>query len=181
MKSILLRLLCLAGLVALKTTAAYNQVVVNEYSCANLAQFTDDYGEYEDWIELYNPAAAAVNIEGYYLSDNPDNPTKFMVPSAVLVPANGYLLVIASGRKSGRREQRTHQFQTHPDQEQRRTYPLQQPGRSDYQRHKSRTHETEPVVGARYQRGCPVAGIYRADSGSQQQWFRLGRRFCQKT
>ncbi|MEO6036927.1 MAG: CotH kinase family protein, partial [Saprospiraceae bacterium] len=47
---------------------------------------------------LYNPSAAAVNIHGYYLSDNPDNPKKFIIPSAVLVPAGGYVLVIASGR-----------------------------------------------------------------------------------
>ncbi|MDX1911668.1 MAG: CotH kinase family protein [Saprospiraceae bacterium] len=74
------------------------QVVVNEYSCANLHQFYDYFQETEDWIELYNSSASPVNISGYYLSDNEDNPTKWEFPNNTSVPANGFLYVWCSGR-----------------------------------------------------------------------------------
>jgi hypothetical protein len=77
------------------------QVVVNEYSCANWKQFTDNYGKHEDWIELHNPSFAPVDISGYFLSDDEDEPTKWKIPDGVAVPANGYLLVYASGRNEG--------------------------------------------------------------------------------
>ena len=74
------------------------QVVVNEYSCANLSQYQDDYGKYEDWIELYNTSNTPVNIGGYYLSDNENKPAKWQFPPAVTIPAKGFLKIYASGR-----------------------------------------------------------------------------------
>ena len=40
------------------------QVVINEYSAANLDRDLDDYGKHEDWIELYNAGASPVNLTG---------------------------------------------------------------------------------------------------------------------
>ena len=74
------------------------QVVVNEYSCANLSQYQDDYGKFEDWIELYNTSGASADIGGFYLSDNENKPTKWQFPSGVNIPAHGFLKVYASGR-----------------------------------------------------------------------------------
>ena len=74
------------------------QVVINEYSCSNISTITDNFGEYEDWVELYNPTGAAINISGYYLSDKASNPTKFQIPTGVSVPANGFLKVFCSNK-----------------------------------------------------------------------------------
>ncbi|MBV6438496.1 MAG: hypothetical protein EPGJADBJ_00120 [Saprospiraceae bacterium] len=74
------------------------QVVVNEYSCANLSQFPDQYGKYEDWIELYNTADMPADIGGYYLSDDEDEPQKWQFPAGATIPAKGYLIVFTSGR-----------------------------------------------------------------------------------
>ena len=30
------------------------QTLINEYSAANYSDYTDNYGDYEDWFELYN-------------------------------------------------------------------------------------------------------------------------------
>ncbi len=38
------------------------QVVINEFSCANRNINTDNYGEYEDWIELYNNSANDIRL-----------------------------------------------------------------------------------------------------------------------
>lgn len=78
--------------------SALSQVVINEYSCSNINGPTDAFGEREDWIELYNPTGAAVDISGYYLSDKAGNPLKWAVPAGVSVPANGYTMVYCSKR-----------------------------------------------------------------------------------
>ncbi|MCX6258777.1 MAG: CotH kinase family protein, partial [Bacteroidia bacterium] len=73
------------------------QVVINEFSCSNMNGITDSFTEHEDWIELYNDSIAAISLAGYHLSDKASNPTKWTFPN-VSIPANGFLLVYASGR-----------------------------------------------------------------------------------
>lgn len=83
-------------LLILFTTFSYSQIVVNEYSCSNVSSFADNYGEYEDWIELYNASGAALDISGYYLSDKAGNPIKWQMPS-IIIPSNGTVIFYASG------------------------------------------------------------------------------------
>ena len=73
-------------------------VVINEFSAANYDQFYDDFGNDEDWVELYNNTNSAIDLSGYYLSDKPDNPTKWQFPNGVSIGANDYLLIWASKR-----------------------------------------------------------------------------------
>jgi len=74
------------------------QVVINEYSASNTNSYTDYQGDFEDWFELYNPTASAVDLTGYFLSDRASNPMKSMIPAGTSIPANGYLIVFASGK-----------------------------------------------------------------------------------
>lgn len=71
-------------------------LVINEVMTANQNGITDNLGELEDWFEIYNPTNQPINIGGYYFSDNPENPTKWIVPvdfpDSVTVPANGFRL-----------------------------------------------------------------------------------------
>ena len=73
-------------LLALTISTSIGQVVVNEVCFANYSDWGLGGGwgggEYEDWIEFYNPTGADVSLDGYYLSDNPaDLMTKSMVTS----------------------------------------------------------------------------------------------------
>jgi hypothetical protein len=74
------------------------QIVINEYCCSNLDKFPDNYGEYEDYIELYNTSANTVTLSGYYVSDNPNIPTKWLIPAGVTINPNGFKKVWCSGR-----------------------------------------------------------------------------------
>jgi gliding motility-associated-like protein len=73
------------------------QIVINEFSCSNFNGPNDAFGEKEDWMEIYNPTATAVDLTGYYLSDKSGNITKWLIPSGN-VPANGYTMVFFSKR-----------------------------------------------------------------------------------
>ncbi len=72
-------------------------VVINEILANNVAGAVDEDAAHSDWIELRNLDATAVNLQGWSLTDNATNPTKWVFPS-VSIPAGGYLVVFASGK-----------------------------------------------------------------------------------
>ncbi len=75
-----------------------SQVVINEYSAANWNILSDSFGEYEDYIELYNAGSVSVDIGFYFLSDKLNNPTKWQFPASTILNPGDFLLVFASGR-----------------------------------------------------------------------------------
>lgn len=74
------------------------QVHINEYSASNLNSFPDGFQKTEDWIELYNNSATAVDISGWHLSDKDTKPEKWEIPAGTVIPANGFLVFLCSGR-----------------------------------------------------------------------------------
>ena len=90
------RLLTLLLIVALGGSGAA-QVVINEFVAENGASATDEDGANPDWIELLNTTAADVNLDGWWLSDDPAVPMKWRIP-AVTLAGRGYLVVFASGK-----------------------------------------------------------------------------------
>ena len=87
-----------AILIAFFSFNSYGQIVVNEYSAANFDDLNDNYGQNEDWFELYNPTAATINLNGYYVSDKDDNLTKWQLTSDVNINPSEHLVVFCSGR-----------------------------------------------------------------------------------
>ena len=77
--------------------AAEAQIVLNEISNMNSGQISDEYGEYSDWIELYNTSTSTINLEGYYLSDDSLNLEKWPIPAYPMSPSS-YLTIFASGK-----------------------------------------------------------------------------------
>ena len=53
---------------------------LNEVLVTNTEGFEDDYGYRSGWIELFNTSYGTVNIAGCYLTDDPNNLTKYMIP-----------------------------------------------------------------------------------------------------
>ena len=74
-----------------------NHIYISEFMASNSSTIMDEDGDYHDWIELYNPTASAIELGGWYLSDNPDNLIKWIFPQ-ITVEAHGYLLIFASGK-----------------------------------------------------------------------------------
>jgi len=57
----------------------------------------DEEGDAEDWIELYNSGSTPVNLQGYFLSDDPTEPSRWSFPN-IEIPAEDFLIVFASGK-----------------------------------------------------------------------------------
>jgi hypothetical protein len=83
------------------------QLVINEFMAANTSCCPDKDGgvdEFDDWIEIYNKGAVAVNIADMYLSDDVLDPFKFHVPKTntakTTIQPGGHLVIWADESKS---------------------------------------------------------------------------------
>lgn len=72
-------------------------LMISEFLADNRRTLNDEDGEASDWIEVFNPDDAPVDVTGWFLTDDPADLRKWAFP-AVGVPGNGYLLVFASGK-----------------------------------------------------------------------------------
>ncbi|MBX9188291.1 lamin tail domain-containing protein [Bacteroides sp. K03] len=71
----LVAIVCL-GLNAQRATS----LKINEVLVTNEQNYQDDYGLHNAWIEIFNTSFATVNIEGCFLTNDKDNPTKYPIP-----------------------------------------------------------------------------------------------------
>lgn len=68
------------------------QLYINEFLASNLWVIPDEAGEYDDWLEIYNAGSDPVWLGDKFLSDNLDNPDKWLFPDDTIQPEE-YLLV----------------------------------------------------------------------------------------
>jgi hypothetical protein len=72
-------------------------IVINELMSSNGNAVADEDGDFSDWVELYNAGLSAVDLAGWGLSDDPDNPFRWVFPEVTVEPGQ-HLLVWASGK-----------------------------------------------------------------------------------
>jgi CotH kinase protein/Lamin Tail Domain/Fn3 associated/Secretion system C-terminal sorting domain len=58
----------------------YHGLRINEILASNDHNKTDENGNFDDWIELYNHSLEAVNIGGMYVTDNFQEPKMWQIP-----------------------------------------------------------------------------------------------------
>jgi len=67
---------------------------INEFMASNQTTITDEAGDYDDWVELYNAGATPIGLGNLYLTDDLRTENKWRFPD-MSIPAGGYLLVWA--------------------------------------------------------------------------------------
>lgn len=83
-------LLGLVGVVPLQAVPR-----ISEFVALNTRSLVDEDGDSSDWIEIENTEGTAVSMEGWYLTDDPEDLTKWALPAVTLLP-NDYLVIFAS-------------------------------------------------------------------------------------
>ena len=86
-----------------KTTQGITPVRINEVSGSNNS-FIDEYAKKGDWLELYNTTDKDIDVEGMYLTDNLEKPTKYMITKGstkanTKIPAHGYLVIWCDNKR----------------------------------------------------------------------------------
>ena len=75
------------------------RIFINEFLASNVSTDADivDFDDYSDWIELYNDEDYDVDIGGYFITDNLNNPMRWQFPSSTIIKAKGFLRLWADG------------------------------------------------------------------------------------
>ena len=89
-------ILCIVfTLLTVKTFA--NEIVINEFMADNASTIADENGEFDDWVELFNPGDQPVNIAGMFITDSLNKLTLWQIPDSdellTTIQPGGYLLL----------------------------------------------------------------------------------------
>ena len=80
---------------------AAQSVRINEVQASNATSFIDNAGDFDDWIELYNNSDEEISLNGWHLSDDPNNLTKWTFPDEpeIELEPGEFLILIADGEE----------------------------------------------------------------------------------
>ena len=84
----------LLGLIFNLTILSGQSLYINEFMAGN-TMIPDEFGEFDDWIELYNGGPTPIDINGYFLSDDISNPLFFQIDTSVIIDPGGFILLWA--------------------------------------------------------------------------------------
>lgn len=74
-----------------------SEIYITEVMAHNRGTLADSDGELSDWIEIANLGETAVDLSGWYLSDDPNVPDEWKIPALTLAPGE-YAVIFASGK-----------------------------------------------------------------------------------
>lgn len=77
---------------------AGKHILISEVCSNNLTIALDMYGKSSDYIELYNPSATAVSLEGFVLTDKEETGAEGAHLDGYYLAPHSYLLLYANGR-----------------------------------------------------------------------------------
>ncbi|MED6298668.1 MAG: chitobiase/beta-hexosaminidase C-terminal domain-containing protein, partial [Verrucomicrobiota bacterium] len=75
----------------------FSAPIINEFVALNKSTLYDEDGQSSDWIEIHNPHQDTVDLEGYFLTNDPEDLKKWKFPKVSLA-VDAYLIVFASGK-----------------------------------------------------------------------------------
>ena len=79
------------------SNATWSAVGISEFMATNQSTVQDVDGDYSPWIEIYNPTAADVSLNGWSLTVDTNNLRQWVFPN-ITIEAKGYIVVFASGK-----------------------------------------------------------------------------------
>jgi len=74
---------------------------INEFNASNSSIKKDEFGEYDDWAEIYNASDEPVWLADYFLSDNMGSPGKYRFPEEYIQPEGFYLVWLDDQEEQG--------------------------------------------------------------------------------
>jgi hypothetical protein len=74
---------------------------INEFCASNSGVKQDEFGEYDDWTEIYNGGNEELWLADYFLSDRMGSPGKYRFPEEYLQPGDFYLVWLDDQEEQG--------------------------------------------------------------------------------
>ena len=92
-----LTILGIVSLLLLCPMRANSEPVISEFLAVSRGGILDEDGDASDWVEIRNDGLDTLNLEGWYLTDNLEELTRWVFP-AVSIQPHQHLVVFASGK-----------------------------------------------------------------------------------
>lgn len=67
-------------------------ISLNEVLSLNDTTVVDNFGDFDDFIEIVNSGPLGINLQGFYLTDNPEFPFEFAFPDTLIQPGEHFLV-----------------------------------------------------------------------------------------
>ena len=93
---------------AMNSVVASSPVQMVQIVASNTRHRPDESGVFHDYIVLRNASGEAVDLTGWYLSDDPHLPRLWKFPAGVTIPGGGTLTVYCSGLNRATDPERPH-------------------------------------------------------------------------
>jgi len=94
----LLACFLLSGIkISVSANPGNSDIIINEFVASNGSGLTDEDGDHSDWLEIYNRSNQTVNLAGWALTNDPNQPGKWLFPDMNL-GSQEYLVIFASGK-----------------------------------------------------------------------------------
>lgn len=92
-------LLIIALLFLLDGKISAQNLFINEFMASNVTAVPEivDYDDYPDWVEIYNASSSSIDMSGYFITDDLNNPIKWQIPDGAIIRAKGFLIFFADG------------------------------------------------------------------------------------
>ena len=85
-------------------SSGYTQeILINEFLASNVIIYPEmyDFDDYTDWIELYNPNTITYSLNGFFLTDDLNDPLKWKIPDNTEIEPEAYLIIWADDYDEG--------------------------------------------------------------------------------
>jgi hypothetical protein len=106
-RSISFKLLMLMLFFPLNVLFSQDSLIISEFMAINNKTLQDEDSTYSDWIEIFNGGSLPVNLNGWCLSDDATNFSKWPFP-AITIDPNEYLVIFASGKNRTSEKDKLH-------------------------------------------------------------------------
>ena len=90
--------------ILMHSNAIYSQtILINEYLASNVTDYPEmhDFGDYTDWIELYNSDSIPYSLDDFFITDDLQDPLKWKFPDGNVIDAGEYLVIWADDYNEG--------------------------------------------------------------------------------
>jgi hypothetical protein len=79
------------------TLPTFQPLWINELLSVNTNGISDDFGQREPWIELFNSGSSAISLDGLYLTDTFSNLTEWAFPAGSSIGPRQFAVIWADG------------------------------------------------------------------------------------
>src|SRR2546426_5073341 len=93
----ILSMICWVLIIGFDKSLSAQELRITELLAINDSLTEDEDGDHSDWLEVQNPGTSAVDLGGWFLTDDPSNLAKWRFPSQELAPGDGGI-IFASGK-----------------------------------------------------------------------------------